>query len=420
MRLATVTADLAAGRTSAVDLVERALAKIAAGNPDLGAVWYLAEAEARMAARVSDARRTAGAPLSELDGVPVGLKDNIDVAGWPVTNGLGASWVAETDAWITARLRALGAIPIAKLAMHEAALGATSDNPHHGAVHNPIRHGFTPGGSSGGSAAAVTAGWLALTFGTDTMGSVRLPAAYCGCVGFKPARDVLPLDGVFPLAPSLDHLGPLTASVADTALAMRLITGVEGRSLGRPLRLAVPKAMAGVAVDEEVSAAFDSAVSRLRAVVEIEQIDLGINLAELRKAGLLIVVAEGAEALSAIRARRPDALSSELTGFLDYGLKAPPDKVAARRAVLDAAGPVLADVLTKCDGVLLPTAPQVSFPFTQDAPANQADLTALANATGTAAISLPFRVGEGALPVGLQIVGDVPFAALAELEKALG
>ena len=420
MRLVDVVAGLAAGRICSVDMVEQVLAKIAAGNADLGAVWHLAEAEARMAARVSDARRASSAPLSELDGVPVGLKDNIDVAGWPMTNGLGTAWIAEADAWITARLRALGAIPIAKLAMHEAALGATSDNPHHGRVHNPIRHGFTPGGSSGGSAAAITAGWLPLTFGTDTMGSVRLPAAYCGCVGFKPARDVLPLDGVFPLAPSLDHLGPLTATVADVALAMRVITGGADRPLGRPLRLAVPKDMAGVAVDAEVLAAFEAAVSRLRTVAEVEEVDLGLNLAELRKAGLLIVVAEGADALAEMRARVPEALSSELTGFLDYGLKAAPEKVAARRAVLDAAGPALAAVLSIFDGVLLPTAPQTSFPFTQDAPANQADLAALANATGAAAITLPCPVGEGVLPIGLQIVGDVPFGALAELERALG
>ena len=182
----------------------------------------------------------------------------------------------------------------------------------------------------------------------------------------------------------------------------------------------MPKAMAGVAVDAEVVAAFEAAVSRLRAVAEIEEIDLGINLAELRKAGLLIVVSEGAEALADMRARVPGALSSELTGFLDFGLKAPPEKVAARRAVLNAAGPALAAVLSKFDGLLLPTAPQTSFPFSQAAPANQADLAALANATGVAAITLPCPVGVGALPIGLQIVGDVPFGALAELEVALG
>jgi aspartyl-tRNA(Asn)/glutamyl-tRNA(Gln) amidotransferase subunit A len=419
MSLSPCAADLEAGRVSASALVRRCLERIADRDGDLNAIWYLAADEALSAAWDSDRRRAAGAPLSPIDGMPVGLKDNIEVSGWPTTNGLGTSWIAERDAWVVTRLRALGAVPLCKLGMHEAALGATSDNPHHGAVQNPVRSGYTPGGSSGGSGAAIVAELVPLAFGSDTMGSVRIPAAYCGCVGYKPARDVLPLDGVFPLSPSLDHLGPLVARVDDAALIMTLLAPdwVEPRVRSNP-RLLVPSGLERMGVEPDVLAVFGRAVEALRmdGRAEIEEADLGIDLSGLRKAGLLIVVAEGAEALAAVRSKTPDALSEALKGFLDFGLAAPDEKVAARRAVLDAAGPALTPVLSRYDAVMLPTTPQAAFPHGADVPANQADLTALANATGEAAISMPCGVTADGLPVGLQLVGPgvLQVAAWAE------
>lgn len=432
MSLAACVEDLEAGRISAEALVTRCVRRIAERDGALNAVWHLAADEALSAARQSDLRRAAGEARSPIDGVPVGLKDNIEVAGWPTTNGLGTSWVAERDAWVVTRLRELGAVPLCKLGMHEAALGATSDNPHHGAIGNPVRPGYTPGGSSGGSGAAIAAGMLPLAFGSDTMGSVRIPAAYCGCVGYKPARDVLPLDGVFPLSPSLDHLGPLVATVADAALIMELLAPDRAEPRMRPKpRLLVPSGLDRMGIEPDVLEVFGRAVEVLRmdARSDIEEADLGIDLPGLRKAGLLIVVSEGAQALAAIRAKSPDALSEELKGFLDFGLAAPDEKVAARRAVLDEAGPALEAVLSRYDAVMLPTTPQTAFPHGAEVPANQADLTALANATGEAAISLPCGttagglpaggLPAGGLPVGLQLVGPGVLQVAGLIENAL-
>lgn len=440
MSLAACVADLDAGRISAETLVTRCVERIAARDGALNAVWYLAADEALAAARQSDRRRAVGEPLSSVDGVPVGLKDNIEVAGWPTTNGLGTSWIAKRDAWVVTRLRELGAVPLCKLGMHEAALGATSDNPHHGAILNPVgpgytpgnTAGYTPGGSSGGSGAAIAAGLLPLAFGSDTMGSVRIPAAYCGCVGYKPARGVLPLDGVFPLSPSLDHLGPLVATTADAALIMELLapSRVEPPMRPRP-RLLVPSGLGRMGIEPDVMEVFGRALAVLAkaanmgaanmgaANMDIEEADLGIDLSGLRKAGLLIVVAEAAEALAEIRAKSPEALSDALKGFLDFGLAAPAEKVAARRAILDAAGPALQSVLSRYDAVMLPTTPQTAFPHGTDAPANQADLTALANATGEAAISVPCGTTAEGLPVGLQLVGPNVLQMAGLIEGAL-
>jgi aspartyl-tRNA(Asn)/glutamyl-tRNA(Gln) amidotransferase subunit A len=167
---------LRSGEITAETLLDQHLQTIALGQPRLNCFITLDEAGARVAAKASAARHRAGAPLSMLDGIPIALKDNIDVAGLPTSNGTAILRPASDDAEVTTRLRDAGAILLGKLNMHECALGATTDNPHHGPTHNPWRAGHTPGGSSGGSGAAVAAGLAMAALGTDTLGSVRLPA----------------------------------------------------------------------------------------------------------------------------------------------------------------------------------------------------------------------------------------------------
>src|SRR5271170_6107307 len=181
--------------------------------------------EAEAAAQRARAHRRRG----PLDGMPIAIKDNIDVAGLPTSNGFGgAPWRMPTaDAEVVRRLRAAGAVILGKLNMHEGALGATNDNPHWGRAINPHRAGFTPGGSSGGSGVAVAAGMCAAAPGTDTGGSVRLPAAYCGVVGLKPSYGMVSTRGVVPLSYTLDHVGPLTRTVEDAALMLRAMAGFD-------------------------------------------------------------------------------------------------------------------------------------------------------------------------------------------------
>ena len=406
LSLAEMVGGLDDGAISSVDLVTAHLQAIAAENPVLNAVWDVDAEGALTAARESDARRGEGATLSELDGIPVALKDNIDVAGRPSTAGLGMSWVPTIDAAVTGRLREAGAIPIAKLAMHEAALGATSDNPHRGRVDNPAVPGHTPGGSSGGSAAAVAAGLVPLALGTDTLGSVCIPAAYCGVAGFKPSFDLLPMAGVTPLCWTLDHVGPLARSVFDLALSLPVLANVEAEPVDLSgLVLGWPAEVDNCEIEPAVQGVIDAALDRLRAGgVTIKQIKLGLgDLSLLRRAALLLIEAEGAVALEDVWRDHPEALSETLTAMLSYGRDAPASKYVKAYRRVEEAGELINAAFDEVDALILPTVPQTAFAADAAVPVNQADLTSLANYAGAPAVSLP--VPGGGAPVGLQLVG---------------
>lgn len=406
LSLAEMVGGLEDGAISSVDLVAAHIAAIEARNTVLNAVWDLDAEGALKAALDSDARRGRGEALSDLDGVPVGLKDNIDVADRPSSNGLATDWTPKTDAAVTARLREAGAIPLAKLAMHEAAFGATSDNPHRGRVDNPVLPGHTPGGSSGGSAAAVAAGLLPLAIGTDTLGSVRIPAAYCGVVGYKPSFDLIPTDGVTPLSWTLDHVGPLTRSVADLALALPVLAMAEAEAVDlRGLTLGWPAEVDACEVEPAVQGAIDAALDRLRAAgATVRQVRLGLgDLSALRRAALLVVEAEGAVALEEIWQAEPQALSESLTAMLAYGRDAPAARFVKAFRRIEDSGEAINAALEQVDALILPTAPQTAFAADAEVPVHQADLTSIANYAGAPAVSLPLP--GVAAPVGLQLVG---------------
>lgn len=210
------------GTTSSVQLVRAALRRIEDRNPTVNAFVLVDSAGALAAAEQADAELAAGRDRGPLHGVPVAVKDLIDIAGLPTTCGSASSFGtarAIEDAEIVARLRRAGAVIVGKTTLHEFAYGATGDRSVHGPSRNPVDPGRMSGGSSGGSAAAVAAGMVPLALGTDTAGSVRVPAALCGVVGFKPAFGALPVSGIHPLAPTLDHVGLFTATSQDALLA---------------------------------------------------------------------------------------------------------------------------------------------------------------------------------------------------------
>ena len=200
---------------SAEEVVQAHLDRIGQVNGALNAVVQLCADRAVSEAKAADEALARGDSVGPLHGVPMTLKDSLDTEGIISTGGTKGreSFVPSEDSVVAARLRAAGAILLGKLNMHECALGATTDNPHHGPTHNPWRAGYTPGGSSGGCGAAVAAGLVLAALGTDTLGSVRLPAAYCGIVGLKATMGLISTRGVVPLSPSLDHIGPLCRSV---------------------------------------------------------------------------------------------------------------------------------------------------------------------------------------------------------------
>jgi len=399
-----------AGRVSARDAVGCYLERIARHGSELGAFLAVSDTAARDAAASLDRRRREGSPLGALAGVPFAVKDNLDVAGLPTSGGIGAlkQTMPERDALAVARLRSAGAVPLGKTNMDEAALGATNDNPHFGRCRNPHRLEFTPGGSSGGSAAAVAAGLAAAALGSDTLGSVRIPASYCGCAGFKPTRGSIPTAGLMPLSASLDEIGVLARSVGDCAAVFEAIRDAGSSTAGsRSLVRARVGVLAGLDVAPEIAAA----VARTAVVLKasgcvVGDCDLaGIDPGRVRRAGLLIAEAEGARVHARLLSDPASGISQSLREALAYGAAQAPERIAQARAVLHEARQGLDALFASVDLLLLPTTPQTAFAFTSPAPSSQADFTALANAGGMPALSLAAGLSSEGLPLGVQLVG---------------
>jgi len=433
-------------RVSARALAEACLERIARLDANIRAVSHLDRNNALAAAEASDRRRAAGEARGPLDGLPMLFKDNIDVAGLPTTAGLvpRRDHVAGDDAVVVAKLRAAGVVVLGKVTMHEAALGATNENPLTGRTFNPHRAGFTPGGSSGGSGAATAAGFSLAALGTDTLGSVRIPAAYCGVVGHKPTRGLVSKRGVVPLSWTLDHVGPIGRSVTDVAAILSAIAGYDAASPEsvvappettqvpeqpdlRGVRLGRLSAIDRVAVVSSVLEAFAKALDVLRALgATIVQVDLPDNdFGRVRRTGLLVSEAEGAFAHAELLAKHPEQFSPELRTLLTYG------RDAGSQALIKAQR-TIAEILVATrlafapvDAIVLPTAPQPAFDFATPVPVGQADFTAIANLTGRPAVSLPMGWSDQGLPLGLQLIGhpfgDARVLAIAQAyERAAG
>src|SRR5512143_953484 len=255
---------------SAVDLLDASLAAIAEHGARTNA-FILVDAEgARAAARVADDERRRGVARGPLHGMPISIKDLVDVAGQPTTaaSRVRAEHIASHDAPVVRRLRDAGAVLIGKTNLHEFALGTTSEESAFGAVHNPHDVSRSAGGSSGGSAAAVATGMGLASLGSDTGGSIRIPAAACGIVGLKPSLGEVPTDGVVPLSGTLDHVGPITRSVMDAAqmwavIAGRMMPRIEVLSPSA-LRLGALGDYFTALLSSDVRAAFDEALEQLR------------------------------------------------------------------------------------------------------------------------------------------------------------
>ncbi|MCA6249227.1 amidase, partial [Phenylobacterium sp.] len=318
-------------------VLETYLARIEQANPAIHAFVDLDIEGARDAAKASSHRWASGLALSPLDGCLVGVKANIAVAGLPWTAGIGAyrDRVADRDAACVARLRAAGAIILGTLNMEEGALGAVTDNPWFGRTQNPWRAGYTAGGSSGGSAAAVAAGLCAVALGTDTMGSVRIPSAYCGVFGIKPRYAAISEEGVMPLSPSLDHVGVHARSAGDCAAVLAEIAVPDPASPNAPL--AVLDVTDRASLPDDVRAAFVALVAAAEAQGVLEgSVPLDIDLGRLRRRGLLISEAEGFAEHAAMLQARPDGFSETFASMLRWGAAQPPAKLAEARAEIAA------------------------------------------------------------------------------------
>jgi aspartyl-tRNA(Asn)/glutamyl-tRNA(Gln) amidotransferase subunit A len=346
-------------------------------------------------------------PDGPLRGTPMAVKANLEVAGMAHSAGIAArrDRRAEADATAVARLRAAGAVVVGTTNLAEGALGSVTDNPYFGPTRNPLDPTRHAGGSSGGSAAAVAAGMVPAALGTDTMGSIRIPAAWCGLVGLKPSAGVVPTEGLVPLSDLLDTIGPIGRRVDDVAC---LLVALTHRRVPDPPSVNTLRLVAvdpGVELAPPVEAAWQEAVDRLRtAGADLTEVPLGVDLRRIRLSGLLDVQAGAAAYHAADLDRHPEGFSPRFRELVGYAhRKTAVDLAAAQRRLRAVAGWLTA-VADHADALVLPTVAHPPPLLEEGEQADTADTTAFVNAAGAPAITLPLSHPEG-LPASLQLVG---------------
>ena len=380
--------------------------------------WDALEAANAPLNAFTDFDRSAIAGEGKLAGLTIGIKANIMVKGLPWTGGCEVfrNRIAGRDAEVVAKLRAAGAVIIGSTYMEEAALGAKTDNPFFGPTQNPHRSGYTPGGSSGGSGAAVAAGLCDAALGTDTMGSIRIPAAYCGIYAFKPAHKAISQDGLEMTEPSLDTIGPLARDLDILEQVSRVILDFGERTSED--QVAIVGGLGGVECAPAVLKAFEAAKAVLGATSAIE---LPYAPSRIRFAGF---IAASRFLAAHLADAEPAKISPLLAKLLTYGPKRSAAELEDDRRVIAETKAALEAAVASHAAILLPTAPQTAFPHNEAAPANQADFTCLANIAGLPAIAIPAGWGDDGLPVSVQLIGKTGheaglFALARRLDTAL-
>jgi aspartyl-tRNA(Asn)/glutamyl-tRNA(Gln) amidotransferase subunit A len=425
--LASTLQRLANGTITSAALVDRCLAAIddPAGEGTRTFIRRFTET-ARAAATASDALRASGAVLPPLAGIPFSIKDLTDVAGSTTTAGsiaLRSAPPAPADATYLTRLRAAGAIVLGTTNMTEFAMGGLGLNPHYGTPRNPYDRaaGRIPGGSSSGAAISITDGMASMAIGTDTAGSVRMPAALCGIAGFKPTARRVPLAGTVPLAESLDSIGPIGRTVSCCAYVDGILAGDDVPSVPAPaglagLRFALPQTLVLDGIDDMVAAAFEAALRTLRDagahIVEVPFAELG-ELAALNARGGF-PVAEGyawhRTLLESKAAEYDPIIGSRFALGANVGAADYIDMVHARASLIERSAAITAPY----DAVLMPTVPIVApliASFDGDTErwlqTNRLLIRnpGIANILDRCALSIPCHA-RGSAPVGLTLMGE--------------
>jgi aspartyl-tRNA(Asn)/glutamyl-tRNA(Gln) amidotransferase subunit A len=409
---------LRSGALSPVDLVRACLAQIDA-RPELNAFITRLDDEALADAREREKEIAAGAYRGLLHGIPIAVKDLVDVRGTRTTSGSALpAGIAKGDAPSIAQLRAAGAVVIGKTNLHEFAFGTTSDETAFGPVRHPLDVSRSAGGSSGGSAAALATGMCFGALGTDTGGSIRIPSAACGTVGLKPTLGEISTDGVVPLSTTMDHLGPMTRSVADAALIFAVLKGrpaTVAAAAREPLTFGIPRPyffdVLERGVRDTLEAAREALVSAGHTVRDVAIADAPWTA----DVYLHIVLPEASRYHAAWLERHAAAYSPGVRLRLEMGRYILAEDYIRALDLREALRPAVDRALDGCDALLLPSlaipAPPVGATAVDvdgtSAPvrAVMLRLTQLFNITGHPAIALPGRPGRDGLPRGVQIVG---------------
>ncbi len=367
--------------------------------------------EAAGAAQASAERYRLNTEIGPWDGMPFVAKDNIAVADLPWTAGIEAyrQRLAKHDAHLITWLKQQGAIMVGKANLHEAALGTSTNNPWFGQCHHPQRHGFSPGGSSGGSAVAVAANYVPLALGTDTMGSVRIPAAICGIYGYKPTNGLLSDNGVTPLSRLLDTIGLIAATAADLEIYGSSLVNIDSTHSAT----ATPNPLIGVLSDyalsdcsSEVTECYHNAVDLLNrydiSTVEVNWFD---NPTQNRRAGLTLCVDEAYREHKAALEENPEGFSSDLIGLLTFGRNLDPAKLATAKEQIAHLQSYALKHWSAVDLIMTPASSRGTHSFNEAAPVDLADFTAAANLIGAPSTALPWGQCSYGLPLGLQLIG---------------
>ena len=413
-----LTPLIRAGALSPVDLVRNCFARIDA-RPELNAFIAVFRERALEEARDAEREIKAGRYLGSLHGIPISVKDLVDVAGSPTTAGSRVpALVAATDAPVVRRLRRAGAIIIGKTNLHEFAFGTTSDETAFGAVRHPDDVTRSAGGSSGGSAVAIAEGMCFASVGTDTGGSIRIPAAVCGIVGLKPTLAELPCDGVVPLSTTLDHVGPMARSVVDTGLMFQAMKGstVHGVApAGGRLVFGAPRPYFFDDLDPGAQKAVETTVTRLREAGYAVQ-NTAIDHAEWTADVYLHIVLPEASAHHARGLEEhADKYSPGVRLRLEMGRYLLAEDYVRAMRLRQTLTHAVDRALERCDALVLPTMPiaaprvgavtvdlnGVSVPVR----ATMLRLTQLFDVTGHPAVALPAGRGPEGLPRSVQLVG---------------
>ena len=467
----SIVASVSTGGSSAVDVVSQHLARIEEREEEVHAFNLLLRNEALQSAERIDERIAAGEQVGPLAGVPIALKDNLCTRGIPTTcsSNILDGWCPPYDATVVSRLADAGAVFVGKTNLDEFAMGSSTENSAFGPTRNPLDTSRVPGGSSGGSAAAVAAGFSAMSLGSDTGGSIRQPAALCGVVGVKPTYGAVSRLGLIAFASSLDQIGPFTHDVADAALLLECMAGHDpgdSTSIPQPfpsLSESLDRGVAGLRIgrivdlpsgaDADVVASVDRAFEVL-ADAGAEIIDVTIPAFTYGlTAYYLIAPAEASSNLarydgvrfgsrveaddtnSMYMATRGEGFGPEVkrrimlgtyalsAGYYDayYG-----KALKVRRLMAED----FATAYESVDALVTPASPSVAFPFgskTSDPLAMYLcdTYTIPSNLIGHPAMSVPFGAGENDLPIGVQVLAPAMgeptmFAVAAELERSAG
>lgn len=413
---------LRARKTSAEAILDECLRRVDAENAQLNGFILVMADDARRQARKADRELAAGHDRGPLHGVPISIKDLFDLQGTPTTaaSRVRDGHMAVRDAPAIGRLRHAGAVIVGKTNLHEFAFGTTNEDSAFGAARNPRDPTRSPGGSSGGSAVSVAAGMALASVGTDTGGSIRIPAAACGVVGLKPTYGELSTEGVVPLSRTMDHVGPLTRGVADAYLVYRALAGDNASSPLAPapagaLRLAVPRPYFCEVLDYEVRRRFEEALGRLReAGVRVRETTIS-HAKEIAPIYLHVVLAEAAAYHAKTLEAMPDRYTPAVRMRLEMGRHVMAEDYLRARKGRDLLRREVDAALAEHDALVLPTLPIPAPPLgasslriggTEESVRNlMLRLTQLFNLTGHPAISLPCGDTSGGLPCGLQLVG---------------